>query len=273
MKSTMLVSVLLAFLLVQNSHSKNLPLDEVDDMSNELTPSFFPNYYDAPKRTTPEWVKIRQAPEPVVFKSYGSKVELECTAMGSPPPTIQWYKHNTKLTENDLEFNHIEAHPDSLAKVTSKLVINYLLPRHEDMYRCVATSGKEEASALTKVIVENTMNQRDLNFTQLLQHKILGGFHQPKITYFYTVNLDAISWDTVLPCRTVGNPKPSLMWLDPLMNEVPRDESQRVHVLRNGDLKITNIEWNDMGNYVCVVKNKLGEDRIETFVYPMASTN
>lgn len=46
-----------------------------------------------------EWVKINSAPKPIIRKTVGSYVELECEAMGSPPPTIQWLKGKTPLTE------------------------------------------------------------------------------------------------------------------------------------------------------------------------------
>lgn len=39
-----------------------------------------------------EWVKISHAPPKRVEHQYGATVELECTAMGSPPPSIQWVR-------------------------------------------------------------------------------------------------------------------------------------------------------------------------------------
>lgn len=46
-----------------------------------------------------DWVRISQIPVPLLSKPVGSRVELECEAIGSPAPTIQWLKDNTPLTE------------------------------------------------------------------------------------------------------------------------------------------------------------------------------
>lgn len=45
------------------------------------------------------YVKITQPPLPIVQKEVGTHVELHCEAMGSPPPTIQWYKGPMRVTE------------------------------------------------------------------------------------------------------------------------------------------------------------------------------
>lgn len=51
--------------------------------------------------------------------------------------------------------------------------------------------------------------------------------------------------------------------------KVSRDERDRVHVMANGDLAIREMQWSDMGNYICSVSNVVGEDQVETFLYPM----
>ena len=38
----------------------------------------------------------------------------------------------------------------------------------------------------------------------------------------------------------------------------------------DGSLVIHNLDFNDMGLYVCVAKNKFGHSLAETFVYPVA---
>lgn len=56
-----------------------------------------------------EYVKISQPPVLLVQKNVGKHVELHCEAMGSPPPTIQWYKGHMRITEvsNVTEFVNI----------------------------------------------------------------------------------------------------------------------------------------------------------------------
>lgn len=38
---------------------------------------------------------------------------------------------------------------------------------------------------------------------------------------------------------------------------------------QEGELRIRSMEWSDMGAYVCALENSVGEDSVETFLYPM----
>lgn len=71
----------------------------------------------------------------------------------------------------------------------------------------------------------------------------------------------------VLPCQSVGNPKPQLSWYDPLGEKIENNE--KMQILRDGALRIRSLVWDDMGLYTCVSKNSEGEDRVQTFLYPM----
>lgn len=50
-------------------------------------------------RDQDEWIQISSPPKAVISKTVGSYVELECEAMGSPPPNLQWLRGKTPLTE------------------------------------------------------------------------------------------------------------------------------------------------------------------------------
>ncbi|XP_056637406.1 neural/ectodermal development factor IMP-L2 [Diorhabda sublineata] len=232
----------------------------VDDISNDVGSSAEENL----SFSTGEWVKINNPPVVVMNKKVGSHMELHCEAMGSPPPTIEWYKSNRKITENEAFETNIVARNPALAQVTSRLVINYLLPRHQDIYRCVAESGSKVDTAATKLIVTDG---REMNFTQLLNAKILGAHHLPRVTFWASTYMDVIGNDVVLPCKYVGNPKPSVIWVNP--NSKMIENNEKYSVSREGELRIRSIEWSDMGAYVCALENSVGEDSIETFLYPM----
>lgn len=45
------------------------------------------------------YVKIIEPPKPIIKKKVGDHVELTCEGNGSPPPVIQWYRRNQRLTE------------------------------------------------------------------------------------------------------------------------------------------------------------------------------
>lgn len=77
----------------------------------------------------------------------------------------------------------------------------------------------------------------------------------------------------VLPCQTVGNPKPELIWFDPFGQVLPNNNADRMSVLPDGALRIRSIVWNDMGTYTCMSRNSMGQDSVETFLYPMRVSN
>ncbi|KAJ3605604.1 hypothetical protein NHX12_027649, partial [Muraenolepis orangiensis] len=59
----------------------------------------------------------------------------------------------------------------------------------------------------------------------------------------------------LLPCVTLGNPKPDITWLkDDEIIQV----SERVSVLDYGSLKIHNLQREDAGHYRCVARNSFG---------------
>lgn len=125
-----------------------------------------------------DWVKVSEAPPQIVNQPIGARVELECEAVGSPSPTIQWIKGTTTLTEvehlisrnlggtqinvcfiffqqNDsYESNMIsDSINQGLSKIKSRLIINSLLPVHQGPFTCVATSGSKTALATTNIFV------------------------------------------------------------------------------------------------------------------------
>ncbi|XP_017771118.1 PREDICTED: neural/ectodermal development factor IMP-L2 isoform X2 [Nicrophorus vespilloides] len=249
--------VLLA-LYLQATESRRLS----DQMDNEIERSNG-NRIDFGKRVK-DWVRISEAPSPVISYPADSRIQLECEAIGSPAPTIQWLKGNTFLTDNNLID---DVPPHGMAKIRARLVINSALPIHEGTFTCVAESGAQVATAKSNVyVVRNENSER--NITELLTKELLETRAKPTIVLFDTIYMDNIGSDIVLPCKAVGNPRPNIMWFDPTDNRI-RASNDRVTVLPDGGLRIRNIHWSDMGKYVCVAMNADSQDNISTFLYPM----
>ncbi|XP_035746704.1 muscle, skeletal receptor tyrosine-protein kinase isoform X5 [Egretta garzetta] len=78
---------------------------------------------------------------------------------------------------------------------------------------------------------------------------------RPKITR-PPINVEIIEGlKAVLPCTTMGNPKPSVSWIK---GETVVKENARIAVLDSGNLRIHNVQREDAGQYRCVAKNSLG---------------
>ncbi|XP_074052220.1 muscle, skeletal receptor tyrosine-protein kinase-like [Macrotis lagotis] len=78
---------------------------------------------------------------------------------------------------------------------------------------------------------------------------------KPKITR-PPINVKIIEGlKAVLPCTTMGNPKPSVSWIK---GDTILRENTRIAILESGSLRIHNVQREDAGHYRCVAKNSLG---------------
>ena len=64
-----------------------------------------------------------------------------------------------------------------------------------------------------------------------------------------------------LPCIAVGSPSPDLSWK---VNEREMVKSDRVRLLPDGSLQITNVSKDDAGTYKCLVNNKFGQVKLSS---------
>lgn len=151
-----------------------------------------------------------------------------------------------------------------IAKVKSRHVIPAVLTVHSGNYMCLAESGSQIATGTTRLIVNNEVPQR--NFTQLIKDHILAVSRSPRIVLFYSTYMDVIGNDVVLPCKAVGNPPPTIIWLNAHQEIMDND---RATVLADGSLRLRNIRWSDMGPYMCIARNVVDSDQTQTFLYPM----
>ena len=61
------------------------------------------------------------------------------------------------------------------------------------------------------------------------------------------------------PCIAVGSPSPDLTWK---INEKDYVKSDRIRLLPDGSLQVTNVTKEDAGTYKCLVNNKFGQDMV-----------
>ena len=76
----------------------------------------------------------------------------------------------------------------------------------------------------------------------------------------------------ILPCRVSRPDEAVVTWTDSKGDAVANEEEKRIEVTEAGDLRISDVSWEDMGEFTCTASNEAGVASIRTFLYPLAST-
>ena len=72
-------------------------------------------------------------PSLILVKSLQDTISLNCTAAGSPTPTMHWEK-------NGIYVPHSESKIKGINLVKSELVLKHFAPSQSDVYTCVANN-------------------------------------------------------------------------------------------------------------------------------------
>ncbi|CAB3254694.1 unnamed protein product [Arctia plantaginis] len=204
-----------------------------------------------------KFLSIAQRPLANYTHSNNEVLELTCDAVGTPAPSVHWFKNDAPVYEYDVESNElIDSNPSSLARIISTLLVTKTVGR--DVYTCVVTAGAKTARATTIVYSKD-------GSTQLSERAKLNPL-EPRIVVTYEMYVDNIGNNIVLPCRAKGHPRPRVVWVDNKGDNVKKDP--RMKVLRSGELVILSLRWSDMGEFTCYASNVFGSQHAKTFVYP-----
>ncbi|KAF5274231.1 hypothetical protein FQA39_LY07335 [Lamprigera yunnana] len=152
-------------------------------------------------------------------------IELKCTAAGVPEPQIKWI-HNGKPIEVALPNPRRRISPNSIIieKITKKDIGNY---------GCNATNS---LGYIYKDVYVNVLALAPV-ITEA-----------PK-------NMEAVDGkDINVSCKVYGAPKPEVKWI----HNGKALTGGRYKVLESGDLHISNVQFQDSGDYLCYAENKFG---------------
>ncbi|XP_070706674.1 muscle, skeletal receptor tyrosine-protein kinase isoform X2 [Pempheris klunzingeri] len=149
-----------------------------------------------------------------------------CEVDSRPPAEITWTKNNQPIMFYD---------PRYITREQGQMLI---IPRVREFdngeYCCIASNGIGEPAkscGALQLKMKPQIKRHPTNVTLLVESK------------------------AVLPCVTLGNPKPDVTWLkDDELIKI----SDRVTILDYGALKIHNIQKEDAGQYRCVARNSFG---------------
>uniref|UniRef100_A0A3Q2QBR9 receptor protein-tyrosine kinase n=1 Tax=Fundulus heteroclitus TaxID=8078 RepID=A0A3Q2QBR9_FUNHE len=149
-----------------------------------------------------------------------------CEVESSPSAYITWTKNNQPIMYYDNRYFTKEQ--------GQMLIIPHVKESDNGEYCCIASNGIGEAAkscGALQLKMKPQIKRQPTNVTLLIESK------------------------AVLPCVTLGNPKPDVTWLkDDELIKV----SDRVTILDYGALKIHRIQKEDAGMYRCVARNSFG---------------
>ncbi|XP_059335602.1 immunoglobulin superfamily member 10 [Ammospiza nelsoni] len=176
-----------------------------------------------------------------VAAAAGQSLRLPCTARGRPQPSVHWVlPGGAVLTPR----RALRAGPALLPNGT--LLLGSASPADSGTYECIATSSTGSDRRVVSLTVQRTDTP-------------------PKIASA-SRELTRLSFGDrlLLNCTAGGEPKPRIIWRLPskaLVDQWHRMGS-RIHVYPNGSLAIEAVTEKDAGDYLCVARNRIGEDLI-----------
>ncbi|XP_066962588.1 roundabout homolog 2-like [Macrobrachium rosenbergii] len=167
----------------------------------------------------PPW--IQQYPNNVTTAS-GVQIELECRALGSPPPRVTWYRPDGKI-------------PYSRSKIEeTKLTIEQAAATDSGTYTCEASNeaGSISANATVTVVDAPVLTEKPQVVRTIAGSKL------------------------EMVCRVVGNPEPMIVWRLPTRNRtallLPSQSNGHASVSYDGQiLTIGHSTPLDSGVYYC----------------------
>uniref|UniRef100_A0A8C3X735 Immunoglobulin superfamily member 10 n=1 Tax=Cyanoderma ruficeps TaxID=181631 RepID=A0A8C3X735_9PASS len=168
----------------------------------------------------------------------GDSLELPCTVRGKPEPSVHWV-----LPDGTAVRPLQTVRPGVLVFPNGTLLLGGAAPSDSGSYECIATSS----TGSDRRVVSLAVRSRDT---------------LPKIASA-SQELTRLNFGErlLLNCTASGEPKPRIIWRLPSKAVVDQMGS-RIHVYPNGSLAIEAVTEKDAGDYLCVARNRIGDDLI-----------
>nr|XP_005996512.1 PREDICTED: immunoglobulin superfamily member 10 isoform X2 [Latimeria chalumnae] len=169
----------------------------------------------------------------------GQNLKLPCTATGNPQPSVRWVLFDGTEVK-PLQFLNTKLFMFS----NGTLFIKNLAPSDSGNYECIATSSTGSERRVVNLVVQ----QKDT---------------VPQIVTASPKKIDLNYGDQLLlNCSATGEPKPTIIWRLPSKAIVDQWHriGNRILVLLNGTLSIESVTEKDAGDYLCVARNRIGDD-------------
>ncbi|XP_036419457.1 LOW QUALITY PROTEIN: immunoglobulin superfamily member 10 [Colossoma macropomum] len=174
----------------------------------------------------------------------GITAYMNCSARGAPSPTISW----TTPDGLQLRPSQFVSGRNLFVFPNGTLYIRGLGQADAGKYECTATNAVGSSSRTVRLTVKSTIASARARITSSSPQKT-------DVAYGGRLQLD---------CVASGDPEPRVIWRTPSKKLVDAHYSydSRIKVFANGSLTMHSITEKDEGDYLCVARNKIGDDYV-----------
>ncbi|XP_029795892.1 immunoglobulin superfamily member 10 [Suricata suricatta] len=184
---------------------------------------------------------ILESKRQVIVGTWGGSLKLPCTAKGTPQPSVHW------VLSDGTEVKPLQFVNSKLFLFSNgTLYIRNIASSDRGTYECIATSSTGSERRVVILTVEERETIPRIEFASQKWTEVNFG--------------DKL----LLNCSAIGEPKPRIIWRLPSKAVVDQWHrmGSRIHVYPNGSLFIGSITEKDGGDYLCVARNKMGDDLV-----------
>ncbi|NXK86083.1 MXRA5 protein, partial [Formicarius rufipectus] len=185
---------------------------------------------------------IQQERQENISLPLGSSINIHCTAKAAPSPNIRWVVFDgTQIRPSQFVNGNLFVFPNGT------LYIRNISPKDSGTYECIAANLVGAARRTVQLLVKKHASNA----------KITGSSPQrTDVTYGSILHLD---------CSASGDPWPRILWRLPskrMIDSVHSTLETRIKVFSNGTLVVHSVTDKDAGDYLCVARNKIGDDYV-----------
>ncbi|XP_029786856.1 matrix-remodeling-associated protein 5 [Suricata suricatta] len=169
----------------------------------------------------------------------GLSIHIHCTAKAAPLPSVRWVLWDgTQVRPSQFINGNLFVFPNGT------LYIRNLASKDSGRYECVATNLVGSARRVVQLSVQRAAANARITGTSP---------QTTDVRYGATLRLD---------CSASGDPWPRILWRLPSkrMMDSLFSLDTRIKVFANGTLVVKSVTDKDAGDYLCVARNKVGDD-------------
>ncbi|NXV48501.1 MXRA5 protein, partial [Uria aalge] len=185
---------------------------------------------------------IQQDKQENISLPLGSSINIHCTAKAAPSPSIRWVVFDgTQIRPSQFVNGNLFVFPNGT------LYIRNVSPKDSGTYECIAANMVGAARRTIKLHVKKHASNAKITGSSPLR---------TDVTYGSILHLD---------CSASGDPWPRILWRLPskrMIDSLHSSLETRIKVFSNGTLVVHSVTDKDAGDYLCVARNKIGDDYV-----------